>query len=440
VHAGTVQFLAKFCVGKGGLGETVGKAKINLKVLDGDKDDIKILFFDDEESSYPWRQETETWNHMTCSDKVNKARGKEDVDGIERNEIQLTGHIRPRWWFLALADCSKAGTTKIEYELHLQNSLEGWEKEVSEDRRGLQYVFGPAFVAYVALAVAQLYANRRYFTDLSGGQAEALHPMVKILTAGILLAIGATVITMIHYYCLALLPMGTGTTILYLMGKLARVLSRFVLMSILMLVSKGRCVTYMMTDSDVRWVCKLLVPFSIISFLLGLWGEYADARKYATSIIYDTSYGYVVIIADLILFLVYLTNLYVVSSREYDKDHQIFYSRFGTSYSLFFLVVPVIAGLAWLNLIPAWKGELITAAGTNLATVACFGTLVMGLWPTRSFSYFTLDSRLPKAPPTWWDERQMIGLSTESLAGGSTRMTELAEQSGRGGGHNPLTL
>ena len=196
VEAGSVQFLAKFCVGQGGQGEFVGHAAVKLKVLSGAKD-VKVAIFDDEDNSYPWKHESEAWNKMTCDDKVNKARGTQGVSEASR-EIDLTGRFRPRWWFFAIADCSKEGRSEVEYELHLQNTLKGWEKEVSEDQRGLQYVFGPAFVAYVFLAAAQLYANGHYWARLTDGQAEALHPLVRFLTTGILFTIATTIIAIIQ--------------------------------------------------------------------------------------------------------------------------------------------------------------------------------------------------------------------------------------------------
>jgi len=214
--------------------------------------------------------------------------------------IGVLEKIRPRWWYIAIADCSNTDLA-IKYEFHAVNDPYGWAQEFSTDRRFELYVFVILLIIYVGLAVAQRHVNA-CLTKLGGADSassKAAHPFARMLFAGILLGLGAAIVSVFHSSLYA--SNGYGSFVAYVVAKLLSVSSNFVLASLLLLVSEGKCISYVMVVGDAWRMCRLLAPFLCACVTLELWGDFSNSRNYTTDYVYATPFGWAVVLVELCL-------------------------------------------------------------------------------------------------------------------------------------------
>jgi hypothetical protein len=238
-------------------------------------------------------------------------------------------------------------------------------------------------VAYCALASAQSIANSE-----NKALGNSSHPLVRILFGGI--ACGALGMTFFvgHYFTYVF--NGRGILVFWLLAKLCQTLSKFFLMSILLLVSQGRCISRVMSTDDAWRVCKLLGPFMLICFTLEVWGDFAQSRTYTTDFVYGTRAGTALVLVDLCLLMVYAINLQASYHSEKNHVKRYFYRVWGSLYGGWFLVLPASVCLA--HVLAPWVRFKIVLFVSSSAHGAAYAALVAGLWPTKHRSYFALDA------------------------------------------------
>jgi len=245
----------------------------------------------------------------------------------------------------------------------------------------------PLALVYGCLAAAQLHANRAVVQRAKDDSAsdKAAHPFARILTAGIALALGDVLFSALHAVRYA--HDGQGLPAVQLLAQLLAVTSNFVLASLLLLVSQGKCVSYIMVAGDAWKMLQLLGPFLVSCLGLELWAEHSMRRHYTTDYVYTTPFGWALILVDLFLLGVYLSNLRKTYLVERASDDSVFYKTWGLFYGLWFLVLPVTAVLAQAVLAPyVW---FIFSLGVKKGTAAMlYGALVVGLWPGNPRTFF----------------------------------------------------
>lgn len=386
---GTV-FLAKFCFDYD-LNRTAGYFNITLRSHESDshasKGGLNLVLFDDQAESYP--KETSAWDKMPCETKLKHARSKFSIqsstlsspEGFSLN-LGMTEKLRPRWWYVAVADCS--GTAlQLEYSVHLSNPLHGWQQELSVDHYGVPYLCFFFLMAYGAVAALQLRANA-----ISKASGKTLHPLVRLLTAGVCSGACAMFLFGAHYECYA--HDGRGYPAMYLVGKIFQAITKFVIMSIFLLVAQGRCISRALDNDDLWQLFKVLGPFLLFCLALELWGEYAESRKYTTDFVYSTRFGEGLVLIDVGLLAVYAVNLQGSYVTERSPLKRFFYRAWGSLYGAWFFVLPASVLLA--KALSPWVRFKVVMAVSNSAHVSAYAALVVGLWPARRRSYFALDA------------------------------------------------
>jgi len=216
---------------------------------------------------------------------------------------------------------------------------------------------------------------------------KARHPFARLLVAGIVLGLAASVLSTSHFFVFA--RNGVGAPVVRLCAQLLCAASRFVLASLLLLLSEGKCVSYVMVSADARRIGSLLGPFLASCLFLELWGDYSVARRYTTDYVYTTSFGGALVFVDLILLSRYVLNLRRTHAKECDSSEGTFYRRWGALYGLWFLALPVAALLSLVVLAP-YVWWIISLAVNGSMTVAVYTALVIGLWPGNTRSYLKL--------------------------------------------------
>merc|ERR1711972_958563 len=182
---------------------------------------------------------------------------------------------------------------------------------------------------------------------------------------------------------------GESDVRLHLAGKLLKVCSKMALASMLLLMSRGICISQSHRNQDFQQVLRLIGPFFISCFLLEIWGEYAQSRTYTTESIYCTWFGLVLVLVDVSLLALYLKNLRGAYSNEFGQDKQQFYKFWGVLYSAAFIALPFAALLA--ALVSPWVRLETIAVVTNSVHVAVLASLIVGLWPEKAHTFFCID-------------------------------------------------
>jgi len=184
---------------------------------------------------------------------------------------------------------------------------------------------------------------------------------------------------------------GVGIPAAAVLAQLLAMTSSFVLASLMLLVSEGKCVSYIMVAGDAWKMFRLLGPFLVSCCGLEFWGEYALSRNYTTDYVYTTPFGWALILVDLVLLGVYVSNLRRTFLAERGNDLAVFYRSWGLVYGAWFLALPLTAVLAQAVLAPyVWL--IVSLAVKKGATLAVYAALVIGLWPGNTRTYFTLET------------------------------------------------
>jgi len=260
-------------------------------------------------------------------------------------------------------------------------------------------------VLWALLAAAQWHADRiRSETD-DDTNSKSSHPLIRILKVGMLCAVFGDAFNVLQFlFRIFDGTHGGAATGAYALAKLFNVISKFCLIAILLLISKGRCISTVMTSGDLVRLSKLLIPFLLCAFVLEVWGDSNDARNYTFNFVYDTSFGMLVVAFDVFLLGFYYVSLKKTMKAETGADNMFFYRTWGMVYALWFLVLPASVICSWL--LQSWSRYFFATAVTNSLRLAMYTGLVKGLWPTRK-SYFKLDP-MEMEPST-------IGLDSDSF-------------------------
>jgi len=385
VPANSAVFVAKFCYDFDRAANNTGEMNFVLKgVSPIGKNDLKVFLLDDEPGSYPSTRST--WWGISCDDPKLKtiAKASADMDlARKKNRLHsfIVERIRSRYWFVAVLDCS-GQDRMIEYDLRMLNIEQGWMQELSMDRCG---VFPLTIFLGVYLATALLQVNALFLQST----AKTKHPLRLILTFGVCAALWGmgffTVDTV--WYAMS----GENNFLLYLASKLFKVWSKFTLLLILVLLSKGRCIS---SDLEIRHAVQgasIILPFLIACLGLELWGEYDESRTYTTNFVYDTWVGGLITMLDLALLGYYVSNLLNTYRAESVREKKLFYKTWGLVYSSAFLTIPtaILVG----HFVAPWVQVRVTIIVNNTIHVVLLGLLVAGLWPERTQPVFCIDNK-----------------------------------------------
>lgn len=397
---------------------------------------VHVLMFDDEAESYPGP--SGQWDALTCAQRMQHAKKKIRLSWAKRETGQLIKfnieeHLRPRFWYIALADCSGQGLDQVSFEFEALNGAYGWAREFSTDKHFAPLAFLVLAAVYGALAAAQRRANAILAASEKGDSArdKAAHPFARILTAGIILGFAACSLSTCHFLLYA--ANGMGAPLILMGAQILSGASRFVLASLLLLVSEGKCISYVMTAADARRVARLLGPFLAACLLLELWGDHSVSRRYTTDYVYTTAFGWAIILVDLLLLSMYAVTLRRTHEAERDNSDGVFYRSWGVLYGTWFLAMPIAAILSQLVLAP-YVWYIISVCVTGAADALVYAALVVGLWPGNVSTYFKLNS-----PPLLEDafERFQAPLSGSRGPDGSSLPTLLRSVTRTWQVHNP---
>lgn len=163
IKEGTFEFLGKFCFdwtynGQG----TAGLMEADMTPFEGENpvanglDKTKILLFDDEDTQWDSLIHFKT----KCQEKVARAKWAMDLHLTKsyqhaKFEPQLSQHIRPRFWYVVLANCD--GFRDVRYSVRLTNT-DRWEinREFGTNDQGFLLIYFVFFCVFTYVVYKHL--------------------------------------------------------------------------------------------------------------------------------------------------------------------------------------------------------------------------------------------------------------------------------------------
>mmetsp|Transcript_52188 Transcript_52188/g.93611 ORF Transcript_52188/g.93611 Transcript_52188/m.93611 type:complete len:456 (+) Transcript_52188:64-1431(+) len=389
-----VEFLSKFCFDSApdaDTGDHVGLVEAMLHSSYPGEGKMEMVLFDDEDKSFP-TYSAEALSAFHCKSSALESASKFTrtinvtflKDGVSPHS-NINQKIRPRWWFVALVDCSGEART-VDYSVHMTNPRKGWLQELSMDRFGPRLI-GLFLFAYTVLAICQIFAVMKPSAVMS--TAERQHFMRLSLTYVILAALAGMLFLLLNTFYF--IRFGLDQSALYMVAKLFRTSSKYSLLCIIHLLAMGRCISMPLHGRDVWKSVRMYLPVCIASFSLEVWGEYSQSRQYTTDNVYITQFGRMLVIMDLVLLVIYLKHTHSSWAAETDRVKRGFYQKWCVTYSAAFLVLPVTTFLSLL-LSPWVRAEVLFVVSNSCHTML-LALLVIGLWPEKTQPFFNLDDR-----------------------------------------------
>jgi hypothetical protein len=393
-------FISKFCFDYDADGNHSGEVDFRVTTVSPTSGTMRVILLDDQADSYP--NSMSRWPGYDCTDQRLETAAKTQLF-FDANQLVGTGRlhtfiverIRPRWWFLAIVDCDGMDH-ELKYSLHMTNTKAGWMEELSLDRCGLgTYVF--VCLIYLGIGIVQIKAV------VMQSSARTKHPLRLILCFGINAALWST-----GLYALDTLWYawhGKNMYGVYFTAKCCKALSKFSLMFILMLLSRGRCISADLLLKDLWQNTMLVAPFLVLCLMFEIAGESGEAAKYNTGFVYGTWIGGVLVFFDMVLLGIYAYNLKNSYAAEADPDKKNFYRKWGCVYSTSFFALPAATILAFF--VAPWVRERVMFRVTNMIHATLLALLVAGLYPERTQTAFCIDES-PQLASTY-------GLCTDNM-------------------------
>eukprot|EP00927_Polykrikos_kofoidii_P070961 TRINITY_DN67312_c0_g1_i1.p1 TRINITY_DN67312_c0_g1~~TRINITY_DN67312_c0_g1_i1.p1 ORF type:complete len:483 (-),score=68.38 TRINITY_DN67312_c0_g1_i1:328-1713(-) len=357
-------------------------------------DGLHLVLFDDQAVSYP--EASEAWSKLPCAEKLKHARRDmplpanfADLSGGFHTKILVNEHLRPRWWFVAIADCSGQPIT-VAYNVHMWNLLRGWQQEFSMDHSGVYYVSVVFLVVFLFQFVFQAWATRRSHSE------EERYPLTLLVLWSTLFSQFSMLCFALHWHFFA--KDGRGSFVLHLGGQFTRTCARFISMAILMLIAQGNFISRGLTSLVIYKTVGLLGPLAVLSFGLEAWADMATSRTYTTDFVYDLPLGRVLLFMNLTLVCLYARHVNYSFNRELNPQKREFYRMYGTAYGFWFLAMPITVIIS-MSVAP-WVRYRVDLVNSCLAQACLNLSFIIGLWPDRQDSHLqrVMDTELATVP------------------------------------------
>jgi len=292
--------------------------------------------------------------------------------------IAMSQYVRAYYWFVALADCTANTLNVPVYVVNWTNPGGFWTKNFSYDQQGLVVIYIFYTIFYFILVCVHGWAIYQQH------QAEQWHPVIRVLSVAILLGFLSNLAEMIHYLIYA--GNGVGVAFILGFGDLLAMVSQIVLMFQCILIAKGWAITTSyLTDKYI--VLAVMALFVVAYLALFIWDK-AAPNPASVLYFYESVPGIIVAILRVLTCGWFIWSLRNTIRLESLPEKRMFYFIFGGSYTVWFLLLPLIVLIA-VFLAPWVRFRIITALMVTSDFVG-LSALAFLLWPSRASNYFVI--------------------------------------------------
>lgn len=363
-------FVSKFCF------STAGEGNLTWTVFAEDESGGQgylLLFYDDVAESWP-----EVYGNrksLTCQEKVARARANRTVVTGEMHIQPFKDHERAHFWYFAMANCG-AAKLDFQYQFELTNAGSSWSRQFSYDEQGLTAMYLFFWLFFTALTVVHMFGAWKLHVE------GVLHPVVRLFATAVVAQTMALLVYFIHY--IVYTSNGIGAPGLQGLGNILDMISQVVLMFVLILVAMGWGITQHHVQG--KNLVVVLVSALVLGYMTMFVWDNVSRNPASTLYIYESAAGIIILLLRTLTWVWFSWSLFRSYVEEHQPKKRNFYRIFGSVFTLWFLMLPLIVVLAVA--ISPWD-RLKAVTGMYLCMNAMgFTALVMLFWPTWAAEYF----------------------------------------------------
>jgi len=341
-------------------------------------------------------------NGWSCERLVDSHRqsGKALIKSGQSGAFYPSQSSRAYFWYFAIADCANTSDgMDVQYNIKYLNPGNYWWAHFSYDEQGIPQMYIAFTLFYIILLIFQVQSAVSLY------QIESFHPIVRLLTATVVVQLLSVTTELIHYLIFA--DNGIGAPALKGLGDMSSFAAQVMMMFMCILVAKGWTITTnYLTDRVAILIITCL--YFIAHLSLFIW-DYVGRDPASTLYFYASIPGLLVILLRLGLTGWFLWSLSKTVQLETVTEKRTFYLYFGGSYTLWFLLLPAIVAFA-LVLEPWYQMRTVTGMMLSADALAMMWFVVL-LSSSRAHRYFNI-----KATPQLLAEQQRLAGSYGAIS------------------------
>jgi len=293
-------------------------------------------------------------------------------------------HVRPRFWYVVLANCAGSGyggIVDVTYKLHtFQAEMTSWNEEFGVNETGINTTYLIFFFIYLVMVLTHSVGVQRLSRENGG----AVHNIVKLFTASLWTQFFCIFFYIIHYGVYG--DNGVGVPGANQFATFLEAIARISLILVLILLAQGWTISAEAIQHRMAIAAAIFLLF-IFYLALIIW-NFAARDPITTLYMYDSAAGALIVT---VLFVVWIWFVVTIANTYRKEDHPAKKNLYGwllVLYSLWLLSLPLFV-LIGVGLEP-WVREKTVTSINILATTGAYGVLAYLLWPTRAEIYFKI--------------------------------------------------
>uniref|UniRef100_K3W6S0 GPR180/TMEM145 transmembrane domain-containing protein n=1 Tax=Globisporangium ultimum (strain ATCC 200006 / CBS 805.95 / DAOM BR144) TaxID=431595 RepID=K3W6S0_GLOUD len=358
--------------------------------------DLQLAIYDDEQLFWEYIM---TDDDCDCDCKVSRAHTKFVYNVTQTTDLSIPflfsfdihEHLRPRFWYVALARCVPGGD---EYEPSFTQITEAnfrkyyftsWYRihmtqangsELPVQQQGMPVIYALMAVLSGIAALVQTIAARGL------RKSESFHPIMKLLTMVVFFFSLSNVLLFLHFY--AYMFNGVGVPLFSYSAKMMQVFVRVGTILLAMLVAKGWTINSVALEGQEKLSCLMI---SILGLYLSMAMWYLIWLDPASTLyIYDSWPGIGICVLLLGALIWFVNTILETRSYEEASAKRRFFLQIACLFSVYIVALPVIVLLA--SFLSPWVREKTVAAISTSVELCVYTALIYLLWPSRAPRYF----------------------------------------------------
>ncbi|RHY11402.1 hypothetical protein DYB25_004943 [Aphanomyces astaci] len=372
-------FLGKFCfTWDANYSHVVGEITAHIRTPD---DGVKLAIYDDEDAFWAFIS-TDPSCDCTCKLADEHTKAVFDVprasDASQTFSLNYTirEHLRPRFWYVALAKCVPGGDSYVPTLQSLTPAnFQHYYLPLPVFQEGLTTVYTVSGVLSGLLVLIQLQSKLRL-------TQESFHPIVQLLTGLVALTFLTNASLGLHFYAFEL--NGIGAPLPLCLARIFQVINRVGMLLLAMLIAKGWTINAIALHGR-TWLTTVMLTYSVLYLSLAVWYlGYVDPAS--TLYMYDSVPGLAICSLQIIVYAWFVQHLVATRAKEDDIAKRRFFLQMGVLFTVYILSLPVIVTVA--SVLSPWVREKIVESVTVSIDLATQAVLVYVLWPSRAPRYF----------------------------------------------------
>ncbi|OQR71414.1 transmembrane protein 145-like [Tropilaelaps mercedesae] len=316
-------------------------------------------------------------------------------------KVECSGTIgfqtaRPRWWYIAVANCRKRAYLKANYTgLVLSYHLDALN---DEDRWWFRHFSADQFyilqfdIAFLVIYV--ILCGLASYTAYKLNSRNLLHKTYKLYLVSLSCQVVHLITIICYYYIIA--DSGQDHSEVKLIANVFTTVSTLSLQLLLLLIGKGYTVTRarLKAKTTVK-IHGLMASYAILYVGLLMYEQYVFDPGYVLYL-YESPAGYAIIVLRI---LSWSWFVYAVVFTLYKYPEKLsFYTQLVVIYTTWFVSMPILVLIATFA-IPNWIREKSVSFVEELIMAFAHVTFLHMVWPSRKNNYFPFHVRANKVVP-----------------------------------------